>query len=375
MSDQFVTVTRTSWLGNIANSVVGVLIGILMFVVAFPVLWINEGRTNMAVVAQSSVLVDGANVSGSTEGKQVAVAGVLSSDERLGDAPYLELGPYIQLSRTAEMYAWVEHKETETQKETGGSSTTKTTYTYSREWTSSPERSSSFEHPSGHENPPMAVESKKVTVASARVGAYSIVPANIELPDGQALQLNDEIVTSDDRRELAGDYIFIGRGSIGAPQLGDTRISYSAVPANSPAIAFGKQQGSGLAPYVTPKNDRLYRLFLNTDREGAIRQMDTEYRITGWLLRLLGFFLMWIGLCLCFGPINAVLDVLPFLGNLGRLMVGVVMLLVALVLSTVTIVVSMLAHNIVALLIVLGLLIGGAMVWSRLQQRKGPAAV
>ena len=50
MSDRFVTTTRTSWLGNIMNSFVGVLVGIILFVVAFPVLWFNEGRTNMATV-------------------------------------------------------------------------------------------------------------------------------------------------------------------------------------------------------------------------------------------------------------------------------------------------------------------------------------
>ena len=75
MSDHFVTTTRTSWLGNIMNSFVGVLFGIILFVVAFPVLWFNEGRTNMATVAKSSVLVDGASVNPQTEGQQVAVAG------------------------------------------------------------------------------------------------------------------------------------------------------------------------------------------------------------------------------------------------------------------------------------------------------------
>ena len=60
MADRFVTTTRTSWLGNIMNSFGGVLFGIILFVVAFPVLWFNEGRTNMATVAKASVLVDGA---------------------------------------------------------------------------------------------------------------------------------------------------------------------------------------------------------------------------------------------------------------------------------------------------------------------------
>src|SRR3954454_786551 len=155
MSDRFVTITRTSWLGNIMNSFVGVLLGIILFLVAFPVLWFNEGRTNMATVAKASVLVDGARVSAQTEGQQVAVAGTLASNERLGDSPYLAAGAYVQLNRKVEMYAWVEHKSSETHKDAGGSSTTTTTYTYDKQWTSSPEDSQEFEHPQGHANPPL----------------------------------------------------------------------------------------------------------------------------------------------------------------------------------------------------------------------------
>jgi hypothetical protein len=115
---------------------------------------------------------------------------------------------------------------------------------------------------------------------------------------------------------------------------------------------------------------------VNTDRAGAIQEMGTEYEVIGWILRLVGFLLMWIGLCLCFGPITAFLDVLPFLGSAGRFVVGLVALPVALALSIVTIVISILAHNILALIVVLGLLIGGVMLWSRARKRREqPAAV
>ena len=167
----------------------------------------------------------------------------------------------------------------------------------------------------------------------------------------------------------------LGRGSLDTPQLGDTRISYSGVAANTPAIAFGKQQGTALVPYLTRQNDRLYRVFVNTDRAGAIQEMNTEYVVMGWILRLVGFLLMWIGLGLCFGPITAFLDVLPFLGSAGRFVIGLVALPVALALSMITIVISILVHNILALIVVLGLLVGGVMLWSKLQkQRAQPAA-
>ena len=376
MADQFVTVTRTGWFSNIINSFVGVLFGIILFLVAFPVLWFNEGRTNMATVAQSSVLVDGTSVNAQTEGKQVAVAGTLASNEQLGDPPYLAEGAYVQLNRNVEMFAWVEHKSTDTRKDVGGSSTTTTTYTYEKQWTSSPDDSDTFEHPQGHTNPPLPVQSTTIVVSSASVGAYAINPADITLPSGQDIRLNSEMVTTNKNRRLVGNYILLGAGSSDTPQLGDIRISYNGVPANTRAIAFGKQQGATLIPYLTAKNDRLYRVFLNTDRAGAIQEMNTEYTVIGWVLRLVGFLMMWIGLCLCFGPITTFLDVLPFLGSAGRFVVGLVAFPVALVLSIITIVISILAHNILALIVVLGLLIGGVMLWSRVRkQRVQPAAM
>jgi hypothetical protein len=374
MSDQFVTITRTGWLSNIMNSFVGVLLGIILFLVAFPVLWFNEGRTNMATVAKASVLVDGASVSEQTEGKQVAVAGILASDERLGDAPYLAAGAYVQLNRKVEMFAWVEHKSTDTHKDTGGSSTTTTTYTYDKQWTSSPEDSQAFEHAQGHTNPPLPVQSTTLVVSSARVGAYTINPTDITLPTAQDINLNNEIVTTSGNGRLTGNFIMLGRGSFDTPQLGDIRISYSGVAANTRAVAFGKQQGTALIPYLTVKNDRLYRVFVNTDRAGAIQEMGTEYEVIGWILRLVGFLLMWIGLGLCFAPITAFLDVLPFLGSAGRFVIGLVALPVALVLSVITIVISILAHNILALIVVLGLLIGGVMLWSRIRKQQSQPA-
>jgi hypothetical protein len=374
VADQFVKVTRKGWLSNIMSSFVGVLVGIVLFALAFPVLWMNEGRTNMATVAQSSVALDGASLSDWAEGKQVAVSGTLASNETLGDAPYLRAGAYVQLHRNVEMYAWVENKSTETQKEIGGSSTTKTTYTYEKRWTASPEDSSSFEYPQGHTNPAMAIKSKTAVVTSARVGAYTINPAEIEMPSETEIGLSSANVVEDDRYRLAGDYLFTGKGSVDTPQLGDLRISYSGVPANTPAIVFGKQQGGALVPFVTRKNDRLYRMFLNTDRAGAIKQMNTEYQIMGWILRLVGFLMMWIGLSLCLGPISTLLDVLPFLGSASRFVVGLATLVVALVLSTITILVAVLAHNLVALIVVLALLIGGVMLWSRVRRQTVAAA-
>jgi hypothetical protein len=56
--------------------------------------------------------------------------------------------------------------------------------------------------------------------------------------------------------------------------------------------------------------------------------------------------------------------------------IGLVALPVALTLSAITIVISILAHNILALIVVLGLLIGGVLLWSKARkQQTQPAAM
>jgi hypothetical protein len=272
------------------------------------------------------------------------------------------------------MYAWVEHESTETEKNVGGSTTNKTTYTYKKEWTTNPEPSSSLEYPEGHSNPDMPIKSASFTVQSASIGVYAIDPSTIEMPSASEIALSSDNAGDDDRMRLSGNFLFMGRGSPGSPQLGDIRISYTGVRGGQDVTAFGRQQASKLVPYVTPNQDRLYRIFQG-DRESAIKQMDTEYRVIGWILRLVGFLMMWIGLCLCVGPMNAVLDVLPFLGSAGRFVVGLVALPIALVFSIITIVTSMLAHNPLALIVLLALIIGGVVAWSRMRRPSaGPAA-
>ncbi|MCY2994909.1 MAG: hypothetical protein NTY19_44665 [Planctomycetota bacterium] len=44
MSDSFSEVTSQSWFSRLGNAIKGVLLGIILFVVAFPLLWWNEGR-------------------------------------------------------------------------------------------------------------------------------------------------------------------------------------------------------------------------------------------------------------------------------------------------------------------------------------------
>jgi hypothetical protein len=97
-------------------------------------------------------------------------------------------------------------------------------------------------------------------------------------------------------------------------------------------------QGDRIVP-ATYKQHAFFRLAVGS-RETAIADLKGEHQMWLWLLRLVGFILMWLGLWLIVGPISAILDVIPLLGDMADFMSGTATLVVAFVLSAVTILVS-----------------------------------
>jgi len=76
-----------------------------------------------------------------------------------------------------------------------------------------------------------------------------------------------------------------------------------------------------------------------------------------------------------FGPISVLLDFLPIFGTISRFVIGIITFSVAFILSIVTILISMIIHNpialIVALVIVLGAIIIFFTVWKNKRKSSG----
>jgi hypothetical protein len=79
MPDQFKEVTRTGLGGRLGNSIKMVVAGFVMFVVSFGVLYWNEGRTDMSIVAKTAVSLKADVVDVGANGKLVAVAGKIAT--------------------------------------------------------------------------------------------------------------------------------------------------------------------------------------------------------------------------------------------------------------------------------------------------------
>lgn len=372
MLNSFSKVTRTGYGKRIGQSIGGVLIGFLLFMASFVLLYWNEGRQDMSLIAKTATVIDSSIISTdqSLQENLVSVTGELTAEEQLAD-DYLIAGDYIALQRTVEIYAWAEDAEEESTTQTGGSETTKTKYSYEKQWTAEPQNSTDFEYPNEHYNPTKSIDDASKMVNSAKVGVYSIDVDSIDLPGYSDLSLEKEIVLLSDKiagsdlytdiqkqetpkylqTSLEGDYVYFSLENPSNPEIGDIRISYQVVPANINVTVFGKLAGNSISAYVDEDDNELYRI-IKGSHEQAVSTMHTEHVSSTWFLRIIGFILMWIGLSMIFGPISAVLDFLPFMGQLSRSLIGIMTCVVSIILTVVTICISMVMHSWVALLLI-----------------------
>lgn len=351
MADQYKVVTTKGFGNRIIDSIKGIGMGILLFLASFYVLYWNEGRVDLSQVAKTAINIGATEAApADANGKLVSTTGKVTSAEMLDDGLYLNSGKYLSVSRQVEMYAWVEKAASSSDKNLGGSETTETTYTYDKQWTSSPSSSGSFKVPQGHENPAMATASATKNVSAAKVGNYDIDMANITLPGFSNVTMNTVNVKVPANGQISGDYLYVPGVGGTSPAVGDLRMKYTVLNQDIEATIFGKLNGSKIEPFVDFKNDnaRLYRMFTEGGADAAVAQLSGEHTFLTWILRIVGFLMMWIGLSALFGPISTLLDVVPFFGSLSRAMIGVVTFIVALVLSLITIFVSMILHNIYA---------------------------
>lgn len=343
---EVVTVSEEGWLSRLASSVVGWLLGGVLFLGSFVVLYWNEGRPDAGYLAAKAEEVSADRAAGLPQGKLVAAHGTLQAAAPLGDA-YVKPGDWLRLSRRSEMYAWVEHRDTKTEKKLGGGEKKITRHTYQQEWTSQPSQSSSFKQPDGHHNPSLSVKAESLHAEGMKLGALAVDGARLALPSSQALRLRPEQVL---QGKVEGEFVYLGGAQASQPKVGDVRLSYEALPSRQEVTAFGAVQGDRLVPFEA-QGQSLYRAFPGTKAQ-AVAGMHQEHKAMTWILRVVGFLCMWGGMMLGLGPIHVLMDVIPFLGDLGRGLSGVMTFLVALVLTATTIVVSMILHSFVAMVVV-----------------------
>lgn len=194
------------------------------------------------------------------------------------------------------------------------------------------------------------------SVKEAKVGVYKFDPSEASLPNFLPLVLNAVNLQLSGNAILGNsNYIFI-KGSEGGtfeePQIGDLRISYRVLYSGFNATIFGKLNGDRIIPYNDMQKGAFLYALRGGTREQAIIALHNEYLADLWQTRLLGFLLMWAGFTAILRPLSVILSIIPFLGALSRSIINTITFLLALVFSVVTIIISILGHNIPALIFV-----------------------
>lgn len=383
MPDTSSVTTSSSWFSRIGSSIAGIFLGLILIVIAVALLFWNEGRAvktcQMLVEGEGAVVSVAADaVAPENEGKLVHVSGEAATAQDLADEEFGVAAEALRLRRDVAMYQWEEKKESKTQKKLGGGEETVTTYTYSKAWNSSPVDSSAFHDPAGHENPvEFSYAGATWDAEDATVGAFAI-PSQMVAMLGDfeefAVRQKPEGVEWPEGAWANNGRIFLGANPA-QPQVGDLRISFGVVRSGDVSI-IARQSGDTFAPYLTKAGGEIEMI-----RPGRIdaRQMfaaaQSENTILTWILRAVGFVMIWVGFSLIFAPLSVLADVLPFLGNLVGAATGMIAFLLAVALAAAVIAVAWIFYRPLLGLFLLVVAAGAVILGIRLVRKKAPPAV
>lgn len=343
-NNTYTEVTHTGWFSRISSAIVGMLLGLAMFLVAFPLLFWNEGRA----VDRIKALDDGAAAVVSIQADQVLdknndllvhLTGSTASDEELSDETFNVTSNGLKLRRNVQIYQWEEETSTQTKKKLGGSEEKVTEYKYSKSWSDDLINSSNFKRPE-YQNPQnIAYQKRNFQASSVSLGAFKLSDSliakinnyeNINVAPDSKLTLSDGANVT----PYQGGY-YIGNDP-SQPEVGDLRITFSQVMPSVVSVV-AQQSNDSFQEYTTETGSVLLLELGSVSADKMFQTAMTENTILTWALRLLGLIVMGVGLSLVLRPISVFADVVPLFGSLAQAGIGIVSLLVALVLSFITI--------------------------------------
>lgn len=352
--------TRTSYGKRLGNSLSGILVGLVMIIGGTVLLWWNEGRavhrTKLLKEAQGQVveMPDITTVNPEFQGKLVHASGLPATTDILSDSRFkVSVKGATALKREVEYYQWVESSETTTKDKIGGAQETTTTYYYNREWVSSPIDSRDFHDPEykGKNSVKEQLESYTHYAKDVSFGAFKLTDGQIASISGFVpIQATDSTATS----------FYIGKDASN-PEIGDVRIKfYQVLPSTVSIISC--VNGDSFTPFVSKSGKTFDTLVMGTvSQEQIFEGEHATNKMVLWLLRILGFFLIYMGLRNVFNILETLLKVLPFLSNILGWGLGIVCFVIALVWTLVVAAIAWVAYR--PVLAIGLLLIAAAAIW------------
>jgi len=382
--------TYTGYFGRIGNAIKGMIFGPILLILAVILLFWNEGRAvhtarTLAEGKSSVVHVDPAKVDSANEGKLVhfTARAINATGDKLVDPTFHVSQDAIHLRRDVLMYQWKENKDTGAHNNAvGGGQTQTTTYSYSKVWEKSPIDSGSFKE-QGHDNPAhWRLDSQTEHAPTVTAGAFTLdgqlagmidnftpVDLSADTVDGLASDLKSDAVLSNNAVFFANEPG--QKADPGSAKIGDLKVSFqAALPGDVSVIA--RQTGSTLSPYQTANNP-LELLYVGThSSDEMFKSEQHKNAMLAWILRAVGFVLMWIGLALIFSPLAVLASVINIIGDIVGAGIGIVTFVLAIAGSFITIAVAWITYRPIVGIALLAVAVG-AIVWFFMLRSRGSA--
>ena len=324
-NDRFTETTNTGWFSRIGSSIIGVLAGVVLVLIAIGLLWWNEGRS----VATAKGLTEGAKVTmeaeagvvdPAKEGQLVHVIGKTTLETPAEDEVFGVTGPdLLKLRRIVEVYQWVEETKQTKRTKLGGGEETITEYNYTKKWDDELHDSAEFKRPQGHENVKAKVEAAGFQATEVSLGAFRLPEFLLtQWQDFQPHPLPDPETLPDSLRDTATvqEKWLVLSETPAAPVSGDARVQFESMKPGEISV-LARQVQDTFEEYTTKQETTIGRLATGAQsKEAMYASAETENTIMAWLLRLGGFLAMLVGIMLLFRPLKVLADVLPFAGKI-----------------------------------------------------------
>jgi hypothetical protein len=391
-------VTTTGWGGRIGKAIVGIPVGIILFLVSFVVIFWNEGRAVHRAEALEEgkancvEVADVSKVNPENNGKLVHMTGEAATGETIKDPVFNVSAPALKLTRSAEIYQWVERSESKTERK-GTQDVTTTYYYHDKKWVKEPVDSSKFHSDDGGNTDEviknvgtLPYKDDVVRAKDAHIGGYKLTDHQVDqMGAGEQLPVTTEMeATLPDKLKgkvkagQDGDYYQPRAGDDTTkrtkddpsldPQIGDVRYSFHVVKPATISLVY-KQNGDTFEPYTAKSGSVLDLLVLGQKSAQEMFAAEEQANVTmTWILRLVGLVMMAAGIFLVLNPIAAFVDILPVFRQMASAVIGLFAILVALPLTLITIAIGWLFYRPllgIGLLVVAFALLGGAFYFVR----------
>ncbi len=385
-----------SWFSRIGKAFGGIIVGLILIPVALFVLFWNEGRAvdtaeSLAAADKNVVSISDEKVDPANEKKLVHTHGNLKVDETLKDDAFgIEVKDMVKLSRAVEMYSWHEDVKTETRKKLGGGTETKKTYSYKKAW-SSPDKyqdSSNFAKKKYHNPPwPDNFRPAEFTAQKIMLGAF-VLSANLvkQIDSAEPFPVKEEDAKNlppslKNSVSVKSGVFYKGQGTRGAKKttttddwtddnkksttttnnedadetvedtdreasIGDLKVSYTVIKPHEVSVMAEQSKDTFRAFQPATAKATIEML---SDGNKSAKQMISEAEAANtmltWIIRIVGFVVVAIGIFMLFNPLVVLADVLPILGNITGFLLAVFSVFLAFALSFVTIAIAWIVYR------------------------------